>query len=98
MPPSKPRAKRKTRNSKPETRNSLRREHSAGFILFRDSPAGPLYLLLDYGKHWDYPKGHLEKGESPWQAAVRELKEETGIRQLDRVGRFQKDMRYFFTS
>jgi bis(5'-nucleosidyl)-tetraphosphatase len=73
-------------------------EHSAGFILFRNSPAGPLYLLLDYGKHWDYPKGHLEKGESAWQAAVRELKEETGIRQVDRVGRFQQNMHYFFIS
>ena len=75
-----------------------RREFSAGFILFRETPAGPRYLLLDYGRHWDYPKGHLEESETAWQAAVRELKEETGIRQVDRVGKFQREMHYFFFS
>ncbi len=79
-------------------KHKIRHEFSAGFILFRDSGAGRLYLLLDYGKHWDYAKGHLEEGESAWQAAVRELREETGIRQVDRVGRFQKDMTYDFYS
>jgi 8-oxo-dGTP pyrophosphatase MutT (NUDIX family) len=73
-------------------------EHSAGFIIFRQTPAGPVFLLLDYGKHWDYAKGHLEEGESPWQAAVRELREETGIRQVDRVTKFQQDMHYNFFS
>ena len=29
---------------------------------------------------WVLPKGHLEAGESPEQAAVREVEEETGIR------------------
>ena len=75
-----------------------RHEFSAGFVLFRDTPEGRLYLLLDYGRHWDYPKGHLEAGESAWQAAVRELREETGIRQVDRVGKFQRDMLYEFYS
>jgi 8-oxo-dGTP pyrophosphatase MutT (NUDIX family) len=28
---------------------------------------------------WSLPKGHLEDGESPQQAAVREVEEETGI-------------------
>jgi len=75
-----------------------RQEFSAGFILFRKTPEGPLFLLLDYGKHWDYAKGHLEEGETAWQAAVRELREETGIRQVDRVGRFERDMHYVFRS
>ena len=75
-----------------------RREFSAGFILFRKTPHGPRFLLLDYGHHWDYPKGHLEAGESAWQAAVRELREETAIRQVDRVGRFQRAMHYAFHS
>jgi 8-oxo-dGTP pyrophosphatase MutT (NUDIX family) len=75
-----------------------RREFSAGFILYRDTAGGRVYLLLDYGKHWDYPKGHLEEGETAWQAAVRELREETGIRQVDRVTRFERDMHYTFYS
>lgn len=79
----------------------VRREFSAGFLLFRedgDVPGGIAFLLLDYGKHWDYAKGHLEEGETAWQAAVRELREETGIRQVDRVTRFERDMHYLFYS
>lgn len=83
---------------KPACKPRAGREFSAGFILFRESRGQPLFLLLDYGQHWDYPKGHLEKGESAWQAAVRELCEETGIRQVDRVTRFQRDMHYRFFS
>jgi len=76
----------------------VRREFSAGFILFRQTAAGRVYLLLDYGRHWDYAKGHVEDGESNWQAAVRELREETGIRKVDRVGKFQMAMDYTFFS
>ncbi len=76
----------------------VRQEESAGFILFREVAGQRWYLLLNYGKHWDYAKGHLEKGETAWQAAVRELREETGIRQVDRVTRFQREMFYEFYS
>lgn len=78
--------------------SAVRLEHSAGLVLFRLRGATRLYLLLDYGKHWDYAKGHLEKGETPWQAAVREVREETGIAQVRRVGAFQRDMQYEFYS
>src|SRR5215469_3627680 len=76
----------------------LRREFSAGFLVFRRAPEGRLWLLLDYGRHWDYPKGHLEKGETSWQAALRELREETGIRKVVRVGDFKQKITYFFAS
>lgn len=84
------------RSAKPGGR--MQQEFSAGFILFRDTPQGRVYLLLDYGRHWDYAKGHLEEGETAWRAAVRELREETGIKQVDRVGRFERDMHYVFFS
>jgi bis(5'-nucleosidyl)-tetraphosphatase len=79
-------------------KQKVRREFSAGFVLFRDTPEGPLFLLLDYGRHWDYAKGHLEEGESQWQAAVRELREETGIRRVERIGKFKYDVFYTFHS
>jgi 8-oxo-dGTP pyrophosphatase MutT (NUDIX family) len=67
--------------------------------LFKELPeGGRQFLLLDYGRHWDYAKGHLEEGETAWRAAVRELREETGIKQVDRVGKFQRDMSYSFFS
>ncbi len=57
-----------------------KKEHSAGFVIFREGKAGPLYLVLHYEEgHWDFPKGHVEKGETDLRAARRELEEETGI-------------------
>lgn len=86
------------KGGKPAKKPAVRKEFSAGFVLFRDTPEGRRWLVLDYGRHWDYPKGHLEKGETAWQAAVRELREETGIKQVDRVGAFKREMTYWFYS
>lgn len=78
-----------------------RHERSAGFILFRNdaaAPGGRVYLLLDYGRHWDYVKGHVEAGEDDRQAAVRELKEETGIGSPRIVDGFEHPVDYYFRS
>jgi 8-oxo-dGTP pyrophosphatase MutT (NUDIX family) len=71
------------------------REISAGVILFRNLPQRE-YLLLDYGSHWDFPKGHIEVGEDPQITAARELQEETGIRDARFVPGFKEGMRYFY--
>ena len=77
-------------------------ERSAGFILYHVRPGdGPAlarveYLLLDYGKHWDFAKGHLEAGETDHQAAARELAEETGITAFRVVPDFAREITYFF--
>ncbi len=56
------------------------REYSAGVVLFREINGKRKYLILHYpGGHFDFPKGHLEKGETETMAAIRELEEETGI-------------------
>jgi len=41
------------------------------------------YLFIKRFGKWDLPKGKIEKGESPEQAALREVMEETGIEQLE---------------
>ena len=40
------------------------------------------YLLLRAYKNWDFPKGLVEPGEQPFDAAVREVKEETTLENL----------------
>ncbi len=68
-------------------------EKSAGVVVFNDGR----YLLLQYGAgHWDFPKGHVEKGESDVQATLRELKEETGIVDAEILPGFSERIRYFF--
>lgn len=60
------------------------REVSAGGIVFRREDAGVVRFLLirDSYDNWGFPKGHLEDGESPADAAMRETAEETGLRDL----------------
>ena len=36
-------------------------------------------MIRDPYRNWGFPKGHLEEGEEPAAAAVREVAEETGI-------------------
>lgn len=60
------------------------REVSAGGIVFRrTSDLTPHYLLIrDAYNNWGFPKGHLEEGETPLDAARRETSEETGLTEL----------------
>ena len=62
---------------------------SAGILLFRQrenalevlllKPGGPFWRNKDAGA-WMIPKGMVETGEAPAEAALREFEEETGIR------------------
>ena len=66
---------------------SPRRQRSAGILLFRrresgievllGHPGGPYWARKDQGA-WMVPKGAVESGESPLEAAVREFGEEVG--------------------
>ena len=87
-------------NSPKRKRVRTVRERSAGVVVYRRNPATGVteYLLLDYGRHWDYPKGHLEKGESDVEAARRELREETGLTDVRLVEGFSREILYHFQS
>jgi 8-oxo-dGTP pyrophosphatase MutT (NUDIX family) len=72
----------------PHGADASRRAHeevSAGGVVYRMAPdaAGalrPMFLLIrDSYRNWGFPKGHLEQGEGPEGAAVREVAEETGL-------------------
>ena len=56
---------------------------SAGVVVIRETHEGWLYLLLRAYNHWDFPKGMVEAGEEPLAAAIREVREETLITELE---------------
>jgi 8-oxo-dGTP pyrophosphatase MutT (NUDIX family) len=62
-------------------------EKSAGGVVVRVQESAPRFLLIrdGYG-HWGFPKGHLERGERADTAALREVMEETGLRQVSVLG------------
>jgi len=70
-------------------------EISAGVILFRSQPRRE-FLILDYGSHWDFPKGHIERGEDAPTTAQRELREETGIQDFRLVPGYVERIRYVY--
>jgi 8-oxo-dGTP pyrophosphatase MutT (NUDIX family) len=55
-----------------------RKRISAGCLLY-DSQGALLLVDPTYKKYWEIPGGTVEAGESPWQACVREVKEELGL-------------------
>lgn len=58
------------------------REYSAGGLIFNSD--GEVAIIARHSRsghlEWCLPKGHIEKGETPEQTAVREVHEETGIK------------------
>jgi 8-oxo-dGTP pyrophosphatase MutT (NUDIX family) len=54
----------------------------AGGVVYREAVDGPRYLLVRARRdptQWVLPKGHVERGETTEEAAVREVREESGV-------------------
>jgi bis(5'-nucleosidyl)-tetraphosphatase len=72
-------------------------ERSAGAVVFylESEGAEPEFLLLHYtAGHWDFPKGNIEIGEQEMQAASREIREETGITDVEFIDGFRMKIDY----
>lgn len=65
-------------------RRTRKRIRSAGVVVVRQlHDDGVRFLLLRAYRNWDFPKGLIERGESPLEAAIRETAEETQINDLE---------------
>ena len=72
---------------------------SAGAIIFTIKNNQILYLLLKHiktGTHWGFPKGRIEENETEKEAAIREIKEETGLINLKFFEGFEGKEKYSF--
>jgi 8-oxo-dGTP pyrophosphatase MutT (NUDIX family) len=58
------------------------RRFSAGVVVVNVAGSAVQYLLLRAYKNWDFPKGLVETGEQPLDAALREVREETTLENL----------------
>ncbi len=83
----------------------MKKEVSAGVLVYRwdattqsasSAQREPVYLVLHYiSGHWDFAKGKLEGQETKREAALRELREETGLSaELDKE--FESSLSYYF--
>ncbi|WP_228840673.1 bis(5'-nucleosyl)-tetraphosphatase [Candidatus Protochlamydia phocaeensis] len=72
-------------------------DYSFGIIPLRYSQQQWHVLLVQHqAGHWAFPKGHADAGESPQQAAERELYEETGLKVKKYLSQEDLIERYFF--
>ena len=58
-------------------------EVSAGIIVKDETVETVSYLWVSAYSNWDFPKGHVENGETLLEAALRELWEETTLSNSD---------------
>lgn len=61
----------------------MRTNEAAGGVVL--GPEGKIVLVEQHNNSWSFPKGGVEEGETQLQAALREVKEETGLEELELV-------------
>ncbi|MBS4169953.1 NUDIX domain-containing protein [Neochlamydia sp. AcF95] len=60
---------------------ATKKEYSYGIVPLAQLEDGWYVLLVQaYAGHWGFPKGHPDPRETAWEAAQRELFEETGLK------------------
>lgn len=74
----------------------MNKEFSAGAVVFKKEGDDILFLVIYSARNkiWGFPKGHLERGETAKEAALREIKEEVGLEDLRFIEGFREEIAY----
>lgn len=73
-------------------------EKSVGAIVFREDDGVRKYLLLRYPSgHYEFPRGHVEEGETEEMTLRREVEEETGITNIE-IYPLRLENRFFYAA
>lgn len=58
----------------------MKKEKSCGAIIYKYQENKLYFLIVKHNRgHYSFPKGHIEKGETEEETAIREVKEETNV-------------------
>jgi bis(5'-nucleosidyl)-tetraphosphatase len=68
------------------------KSRSAGGVVI--NTRGEVLVVNQKGISWSLPKGHIENGEDELQAAIREIYEESGVKDLELIRRLGSYTRY----
>lgn len=71
--------------------NNINEEISAGAVIYKKMDNDILFLLVysKRNKEWGFAKGHIEADETEIEAALREIREETGIINISFIENFK---------
>ena len=88
--------RRNARRAREGAARKARIETSSGGVVYRRTDGEARFLLIrDPYANWGLPKGHIEGGETPEEAALREVAEETGLRELNVIAQLPTIDWYF---
>ena len=76
-----------------KTKPRVEFEKSAGAVVFHRN--GEVEYLLILSTYWEFPKGIVEPGETESTAAIREIREETGL-EVGLMPGFRREINYFY--
>ncbi|MCX5687858.1 MAG: NUDIX domain-containing protein [Candidatus Omnitrophica bacterium] len=74
----------------------MNKEFSAGGVIFKRKSGEILFLVVYSARNkiWGFPKGHLDFGETEKEAALREIREEAGLDNLQFIEGFVEKVSY----
>lgn len=75
------------------------KEESFGIVPLKPTAEGWSVFLIQHrgAKHWGFPKGKGEEGETPLESAARELLEETGLQVVELIEQTPFTEEYIYT-